>query len=126
MREPLHAGPSRTLTRGPSYAARYEHAPRTARPGRWAPKPAGALENGLGLHTVGNLLRHYPRRYYSRGKLTDLAALREGNHVTVLARIDHVMVRPMPNRNFRSRGEVIITDDRAELVLTFFFRTTRG
>jgi ATP-dependent DNA helicase RecG len=83
-----------------------------------------ALENGLGLHTVGDLLRHYPRRYYSRGELTDLAALHEGDHVTVLARIDHVSVHPMPNRNFRGRGEVIITDDRAKLVLTFFFRTT--
>jgi len=83
-----------------------------------------ALENGLGLHTVGDLLRHYPRRYYSRGELTDLAALREGDHVTVLARIDHVSVHPMPNRNFRGRGEVIITDDRAKLVLTFFFRST--
>jgi ATP-dependent DNA helicase RecG len=30
----------------------------------------------------------------------------------------------MKNRNFRARGEVIITDDRAKLVLTFFFRTT--
>src|ERR1700722_19780474 len=83
-----------------------------------------ALENGLGLHTVGDLLRHYPRRYYSRGELTDLAALHEGDHVTVLARIDHVIVHPMPNRNFRGRGEVIITDDRAKLVLTFFFRST--
>ncbi len=90
------------------------------------PKTGKALQTALGLNTVGDLLRHYPRRYYSRGELTDLSSLREGDHVTVLARVDHVSVVPMPNRNFRARGEVIITDDRAKLMLTFFFRTTRA
>jgi ATP-dependent DNA helicase RecG len=90
------------------------------------PKTGKALENALGMATVGDLLRHYPRRYYSRGELTDLSSLREGDHVTVLARVDHVSVHPMPNRNFRARGEVIITDDRAKLMLTFFFRTPRA
>ena len=90
------------------------------------PKTGKALETALGTPTVGDLLRHYPRRYYTRGELTDLSSLREGDHVTVLARVDHVSVRPMPNRNFRARGEVIITDDRAKLMLTFFFRTTRA
>ena len=49
-------------------------------------KASDALENVFGLHTVGDLLRHYPRRYYTRGELSGLAALREGDHVTVLAR----------------------------------------
>jgi ATP-dependent DNA helicase RecG len=90
------------------------------------PRTGKLLENAFGMATVGDLLRHYPRRYYSRGELTDLSRLREGDHVTVLARVAHVSVHPMPNRNFRSRGEVIITDDRAKLMLTFFFRTTRA
>ncbi len=90
------------------------------------PRTAKLLENAFGMTTVGDLLRHYPRRYYSRGELTDLSSLREGDHVTVLARVAHVSVHPMPNRNFRARGEVIITDDRAKLMLTFFFRTTRA
>ena len=42
--------------------------------------------------------------------------------MTVLARVDHATVHTMRNRNFKTRGEVIITDDRAKLVLTFFFR----
>jgi len=88
------------------------------------PKTGKALETALGVQTVGDLLRHYPRRYYTRGELTDLSSLREGDHVTVLARVDHVSLHTMKNRNFRARGEVIITDDRAKLVLTFFFRTT--
>ena len=90
------------------------------------PRTGKALETALGTHTVGDLLRHYPRRYYTRGELTDLSSLREGDHVTVLARIDHVSLHTMRNRNFRARGEVIITDDRAKLVLTFFFRNTRA
>jgi ATP-dependent DNA helicase RecG len=90
------------------------------------PKTGKALENAFGMRTVGDLMRHYPRRYYTRGELTDLSSLHEGDHVTVLARVDHVSVHPMPNRNFRARGEVIITDDRAKLMLTFFFRSTRA
>src|SRR5260370_946489 len=90
------------------------------------PKTGKLLETAFAMATVGDLLRHSPRRYYSRGELTDLCSLREGDHVTVLARVAHVSVHPMPNRNFRARGEVIITDDRAKLMLTCFFRTTRA
>ena len=90
------------------------------------PKTGKALQAALSIETVGDLLRHYPRRYYTRGELTDLSSLREDDHVTVLARVDHVSLHTMRNRNFRTRGEVIITDDRAKLVLTFFFRSTRA
>ena len=90
------------------------------------PKTAKALEAAFGMQTVGDLLRHYPRRYYTRGELTDLSSLREGDHVTVLARVDHVSTHPMPGRGGASRGEVVITDDRAKLVLTFFFRNRGG
>jgi ATP-dependent DNA helicase RecG len=88
------------------------------------PKAGKVLQNALGLQTVGDLLRHYPRRYYTRGELTDLSSLREGDHVTVLARIASVSLHPMPapKGGPRMRGEVIITDDRAKLMLTFFFR----
>src|SRR6202453_5345158 len=87
------------------------------------PKTGKALENALGMTTVGDLLRYYPRRYSSRGELTDLSSLREGDHVTVLARVDHVTVQQVPNRNFRTCGEVLISDDRAALIVTFFFQT---
>ena len=46
-------------------------------------KTADALETGLGLTTVGDLLRHYPRRYDERGKLTDIRSLEIDEHVTV-------------------------------------------
>ena len=50
-------------------------------------KTAAALETGLGLHTVEDLLRHYPRRYAQRGQLTDLASIADDEHVTVMARV---------------------------------------
>jgi ATP-dependent DNA helicase RecG len=88
------------------------------------PKNGKALESVFGLRTVGDLLRHYPRRYYTRGELTDLSALRDGDHVTVLARVVSVGDHPLPwspGQPRRSRTEVVITDERAKLVLTFFF-----
>jgi ATP-dependent DNA helicase RecG len=82
-------------------------------------KAAAKLDAAFGLATTGDLLRHYPRRYASRGELTDLASLRDGDHVTVFARVEKVRTRPMRAR----RGqllEVTVTDGRARLVLTFF------
>ncbi len=82
------------------------------------------LESAMGLHTVADLLRHYPRRHYTRGELTDLSSLREGDHVTVLARVESVGDHPLPwqpGQPRRSRVEVVITDERAKLVLTFFY-----
>ncbi|GIG55119.1 ATP-dependent DNA helicase RecG [Demequina activiva] len=73
----------------------------------------------LGLETVEDLLRHYPRRYGSPGEMTDIAALRAGEHVTVMAQVRQVQVRSM-----RSRGgamlEAVVSDGRDSLQLTFF------
>jgi len=90
-------------------------------------KAAARAEKAFGLRTTGDLLRHYPRRYYTRGELTDLSSLREGDHVTVLARVEHVGLHQMYGKGpSAGRAEVIITDDRAKLVLTFFFRNRGG
>ena len=87
------------------------------------PRTGKPLESIFGLRTVGDLLRHYPRRYYTRGELTDLSSLREGDHVTVLARVvtvAEIPLPPVPGKGRRSRLEVVVTDDRAKLILTFF------
>jgi ATP-dependent DNA helicase RecG len=81
-------------------------------------KTARKLADALGLHTAGDLLRHYPRRYHSRGELTTLSELREGEHVTVLAKVDHAAKYPM--RPQRDRLEVTVTDGTDRLTLTFF------
>ena len=73
----------------------------------------------LDLRTVGDLLWHLPRRYVRRGELTDLAELVPGEQVTVMARVEQVSTRPMR----RKRGQlmdVVVTDGRSRLRLTFF------
>jgi ATP-dependent DNA helicase RecG len=87
-------------------------------------KRADKLEKEFGLRTSGDLLRHYPRRYAQRGELTDLASLRDGEHVTVFAQVASVTSRRMATRK-GSLLEVAVTDGRARLILTFF-RNTRG
>ena len=74
---------------------------------------------GSGLHAVGDLLGYYPRRYETRGELTDLAGLRDGEHVTVQAMIASVTSRPMRNRR-GSILEAVVTDGQGKLTLTFF------
>jgi ATP-dependent DNA helicase RecG len=84
-------------------------------------KTASVLSEVFGLSTVGDLLRHYPRRYFARGELTDLASLRDGDHVTVLARIATVSKIPMRNRH-SDRIEAVVTDGTAKVVLAFFHK----
>ncbi|MDQ1604431.1 MAG: ATP-dependent helicase RecG [Actinomycetota bacterium] len=88
-------------------------------------KTAKALDAKLGIWTVEDLLRHYPRRYAKRGELTDLAALRIGEEVTVLARVAaaavHSYRRPGSQGGPpRSRLEVTLTDGTGTLLVTFF------
>jgi ATP-dependent DNA helicase RecG len=84
-------------------------------------KAARPLERALELRTVGDLLRHYPRRYETRGELTDLAELRDGEYVTVQAEIARVTSRPWRGRR-GSIFEATVTDGHGTLVLTFFSR----
>jgi len=88
-------------------------------------KTAAALAKGLGIATVDDLLRHYPRRYVDRGMLTDLASLREGETVTVVADVSEVTTRRMQQRK-GTIIEAIITDGTGELRLTFFNQKWRS
>ncbi|MFG2245218.1 ATP-dependent DNA helicase RecG [Spirillospora sp. NPDC048823] len=84
-------------------------------------KTAKALEKGLDLHTVGDLLHHYPRRYAHRGELTRLSGLQDGEHVTVMAEVEKVQGRSLT----RSPGyvlEITVTDGTGLLKLSFFGR----
>src|ERR1039457_7723049 len=82
-------------------------------------KAAKKLKAALDLQTVGDLLGYYPRRYDTRGELTDLASLHDGEHVTVQAEIAAVSVRKMRNRP-GTILEAVVTDGRGRLTLTFF------
>jgi len=48
---------------------------------------AKVMAEHLDLHTVGDLLHHYPRRYEERGRLTALGDLPLDEHVTVVAQV---------------------------------------
>jgi ATP-dependent DNA helicase RecG len=84
-------------------------------------KAAKRLAAALDLHTVGDLLGYYPRRYEKRGELTDLVGLRDGEYVTVQAEVASVSVRRMHNRP-GTIFEAIVTDGHGRLTLTFFGR----
>ena len=82
-------------------------------------RTAGALERGLGLATVGDLIRHYPRRYAERGELTSIAGLQDGDHVTIVADIASVTARRMRTKK-GSVLEVLVSDGTDSLTITFF------
>jgi ATP-dependent DNA helicase RecG len=82
-------------------------------------KSAKALTGAFDLHTVGDLVRYYPRRYAERGQLTDIAGLEIGEHVTVMARVQSVSHRSMRTKR-GSISEVSITDGSRSLICTFF------
>jgi ATP-dependent DNA helicase RecG len=84
-------------------------------------KTAKVLADGLDLHTVGDLLYHFPRRYAERGEHTDLRSLAEGEEVTVMAQIQRADLRPMRDRR-RKMLTVVVGDGRSSLSLTFFNR----
>ncbi len=87
-------------------------------------RTARALGNDLAIETVGDLLRHYPRRYAERGELTDLDSLQVDEHVTVMAEVASVKARAMKQRK-GTVLEVVVTDGRGELTLTFFNQAWR-
>ncbi|GAA3418547.1 ATP-dependent DNA helicase RecG [Streptosporangium vulgare] len=88
------------------------------------PKTAKLLESVLDLRTVGDLLRHYPRRYAERGELTDLDDLRVDDHVTVVGEVTRAMRRPMRNKG-GTWLEVEVVDARgSKIYLSFFGKTS--
>ncbi|AJF67486.1 ATP-dependent DNA helicase RecG [Streptomyces vietnamensis] len=85
------------------------------------PATAKAMAEALDLHTVGDLLHHYPRRYAERGELTTLADLPLDEHVTVVAQVADARVLTFNGSKGRGqRLEVTITDGSGRLQLVFF------
>ncbi|MER5717610.1 ATP-dependent DNA helicase RecG [Streptomyces sp. NPDC002132] len=88
------------------------------------PPTAKVMAEHLGLHTVGDLLHHYPRRYEERGQLTHLADLPMDEHVTVVAQVAdarlHSFASAKAPRGKGQRLEVTITDGSGRLQLVFF------
>jgi ATP-dependent DNA helicase RecG len=81
------------------------------------PRPAVAMRK-MGLHTVGDVLYHMPRRYEDRRNIPPIANIRAGEWITVRGRIVNVDVRP-------TRGGMVIIkatlkDRSGSVALTWF------
>lgn len=100
-----------------------EHVPALDEPLKKSLGPATAkvMAEALDLHTVGDLLHHYPRRYAERGELTTLSDLPLDEHVTVVAQVADARVHTFNGAKGRGqRLEVTITDGSGRLQLVFF------
>ncbi|WP_183340967.1 ATP-dependent DNA helicase RecG [Microlunatus antarcticus] len=79
---------------------------------------------GLRLRTVGDLLHLVPRKYFSGTELSDLSTLEPDEEVAVLAEVRTVRAHNLPSAGQHTgrkpRLEVVVTDRRGYLTLTFF------
>ena len=88
-----------------------------------AGKSAPKIEKAFGFSTVGDLLRHYPRRYVEKGQLSEPSGLTLGEHITIIARV--VSATQVPYKDKRQGGlayrlEVVVETNADRLSLTFF------
>ena len=85
-----------------------------------------ALESRLAdmeLHSVLDLLQHYPRRWVDRTKKTDIAALAVGEEATVFAEVRTIHGRR--TRQGRALVEAVVHDGTSMLTITFFNQAWR-
>ncbi|MEV8505495.1 ATP-dependent DNA helicase RecG [Actinoplanes sp. NPDC051475] len=88
-------------------------------------KTAKALATHLDLHTAGDLIYHFPRRYDERGEHTDLRQLEVGEQVTLLAQVKSATVRPMRQRRGTMLEITVGDGSGATLTCTFFNQAWR-
>lgn len=73
-------------------------------------RSASVVGKHLSLHTVGDLLNYFPRRYLNRGELTPIGQLPLDEDVTLIARVLSNTTRQMRSRR-GSLTDVVVTDD---------------
>ncbi|WP_030436138.1 ATP-dependent DNA helicase RecG [Actinoplanes subtropicus] len=88
-------------------------------------RAAKALATHLELHTAGDLIYHFPRRYDERGEHTDMRDLKIGEQVTLLAQVQSVSVKPMRARKGNMLEITIGDGSGATLTCTFFNQAWR-
>ena len=85
--------------------------------------PRSRLEEDLGLHTVGDLLTHYPRRYLQLDEVSSSKDLVAGELVTVVAQVQTLESKPYVDKRTRKtayRTEVSAALDDGRIWMTFF------
>ena len=89
-------------------------------------KTVDAVVEGLGLRTVGDLLRHFPRKYVKTGELFEVDALHEGEMLVVVGRIGESRRRTYTDRRTNRRAfrvEAVLETDGPPLSMTFFAKS---
>ena len=84
-------------------------------------KTATPMAATLDLHTVGDLVRHYPRRYHERGELTGFADLQVGEHATVFAEVTKVKGRQLRPKLHKT-DVTVRGDDGRTMTMAIFNR----
>ncbi len=92
-------------------------APTTVLPGVGA-KHAQTLAR-LGIHTLGDMLYNFPRRYDDYTQLKPIQRLAYGEEVTVIGTVDSISTRPIRGGRYQIT-EAIITDGTGSLRVTWF------
>ena len=82
------------------------------------PEAREVLASAFDIHTVGELLHHYPRRYIDRSRVETIRAVKIGAYVTVIATVHEVKKRQTRQR--RPMVTVRVSDGSGFLELTFF------
>lgn len=79
---------------------------------------AAALGKSLDLHTIGDLLRHYPRRYEDRTQFKRIIDIRHGDAVTIRGKV--VGCENIPTRSRMTLTKVAVDDGSGTIFLVFF------
>ena len=96
--------------------------------GAKAQRRSDAITDRLGIATVGDLLRHFPRRYLETGSLSSPDDLREGQLITVVGEISQSVARTYRDRRTGRpayRQEVSLRTEGPSLQMTFFAQQSR-
>ena len=91
--------------------------------GKVTPAKRKKFEDGLGLRTVGDLLRHFPRRYLETGSLTKVHDLKIGQLLCVVGEIIECKEHTYKDRRtgrLAYRVEAVLSTDGPKLKMTFF------
>ena len=83
--------------------------------------PAGrrrSSSDAFEIHTVRDLLHHYPRRYIDRSRVATIGALKVGQPATVIATVKKVAKRL--TRRHQTMVSITLSDGTGYLELTFF------
>ena len=79
------------------------------------------VEEGLGIHTVGDLLRHFPRRYVQTTELSEVGTPEVGQLLSVVGEVTGSAVKTFQRgRKLQFRTEVRIRTNGPSFSLSFF------